>query len=289
MDTAELLERGDANLAAYLAHLARASGSGAVGGGPGLLLFAGAHNYPGAYTNGAIRTGTADDLPLVPAADVLRQAAEFFGDRRRGYALWVRAHCDADLDAAARAAGLWQRPPLEGNPGIAIERPVPKAAAPTGVALRQVVDVGGREDYLRVVAAAYGVGELPLATVEAILFSRESLLAPEVAAFVVYRRQEPVAGCMAYVAAGAAGLLWSATVPWARGAGLVHLAVRAACDAGFAMGARCATAQASVQGTPLWLRRGFRVVTHYRRYLARPTVAGADHEVSAERGLGEIP
>jgi len=287
VDTAELLERGDANLAAYLAHVARTGGTGAVGGRPGLLLFAGAHNYPGTYTNGVIRTGSGS--APVPAAEVLRDAADFFRPLRRGYALWVRAHCDADLEAAAAAAGLWQRPPAAGNPGIVIEHPVPREPIPPGVELCQVVDRSGHEDYLRVVAAAYGVEQLPLPMAEAILFSRESLAAPEVAAFVVYRQGEPVAGCMSYVAAGAAGLLWAATIPAARGAGLVHVAVRAACEAGFAMGARCATAQASALGMPLWMRRGFRVVTHYRRYLARPPGAGTGAAIRFGPGSDGTP
>lgn len=289
MNGAEMAQRADANLAAYLAHLARTSGSGVVSERPGLLLFAGSHNYPGAFTNGVIRTGPGDPVTAVPAIEVLDAAADFFGRRRRGFVLWVRGAQDADLAAAARDAGLWQRPPPGGNPGLAIDHPVPEVDPPEGVTIRRVRDAGQRADYLRVVAATYGVGAVPLPVAEQILFSRASLDAPEVAAFVAYRGDAPVACCLVYLAAGAAGLQWAATVPAARGAGLGQLAFRAACNAGFALGARCAAGMASAAGTPVWTRQGMRVVTHYERYLGRPPAGSGGAQVSPGSGAVGSP
>lgn len=266
MDRRELRERGDANLVAYLRHVAITADGGAVAERQGTLLFAGGHNHPGPYTNGVIRTGTASP----PATAVLAAGEAFFGPRRRGYAVWVRGDADADLEAAARSAGLWQRPPLEGNPGIAIDRPPAEAPSPPGVEIARVHSDTGCQDYLRVVAASYGVDDAGLAIAEQIFFSLASLDAPQVAVFVAYRDGAPVAGAMVYVAAGAAGLYWGVTVPAERGRGLGRAICRSVVEAGFAMGARCAVAQSSAVGTPIWVRMGFEVVTHYRRYLAAP-------------------
>lgn len=266
VDRRELIERGDANLVAYLRHVARTATGGSVAEPPGLLLFAGGHNHPGAYINGVIRDG----VPAPAAAEVLSSARDFFGPRGRGFAVWVREHADADLDKAARAAGLWRRPPAAGNPGVATDRPLPAEHPPAGVEIRRAEDPAARRDYLRVVASAYGVADVGIPMAEAILFSLASLDAPEVAVFVAYRDGRPVSGAMTYVAAGAAGLYWLATVPSARGGRLGHSTLAAACGAGFAMGARCASAQSSAVGTPILTGMGFDVVTHYRRYLAPP-------------------
>lgn len=267
MEQRELIERGDANLVAYLRHVASAAVGGAVSEPPGTLLFAGGHNSPGAYTNGVIRTAPA---AAPPPLTVLDAAARFFGPRRRGFAVWIRGDRDADLEAMARSQGLWQRPPQQGNPGVAIDHAPTDVRAPAGVEIRRVDDEQGRRDYLAVVAAGYGVAEVGLPLAEAILFSVTSLTSPDVAVFVAYRDGAPVAGTMVYVAAGAAGLYWAATVPAERGRRLGRTTFRCAWAAGFAMGATCAVAQASAVGTPIWERMGFRVVTHYRRYLAGP-------------------
>jgi GNAT superfamily N-acetyltransferase len=265
-----MVARGDANLAAYLRHLATSAAGGVVAEEPGLLLFAGGHNYPGAYTNGVIRCGALRRA----ARDVLESARRFFGARRRGFAVWVREHADGDLEAAAREAGLWQRPPLQGNPGIAIDHRLPDPVLPPRTRLHRVSTDAAARDYLGVVAAGYGVGDVPLQTMEAILFSLASLRSPRVAAFVAYRDGRAVSGCMAYVADGAAGLQWGATRPEARGSGLGTATFTAACNAGFDLGAACATGQSSAVGTPIWVRAGFEVVTRYRRYLASPRRPG---------------
>ncbi len=232
----------------------------------GLLLFAGGHRAPGAYTNGVIRTSRA-----APGGDaVLAAANSFFASLHRGFAVWVRGDSDADLEASARAAGLWQRPPMGGNPGIAVTHPPDDQPPPAGVQIRHIHDEQGYRDYLMVVASAYGVAEVGPALAEAILFSIASLRSPDVAVFVAYADGVPLAGTMVYVAAGAAGLYWAATVPQERGRRVGRATFRAAWAAGFAMGATCAVSQASAVGAPNWIEMGFEVVTHYRRYLARP-------------------
>jgi hypothetical protein len=60
-----------------------------------------------------------------------------------------------------------------------------------------------------------------------------------------------------------AGIYWVGTVPAARGKGLAELCTRAAGNAGFDMGARIASLQASVMGEPVYLKMGYVEVTRY--------------------------
>ena len=82
---AELVELADRTLAEYLRYLARYGG--ATLEQDGLLLFAGPHRQPNPYRNGALRLDST-----LPADEVPRRAARFFGPRQTSYALWTRAH-----------------------------------------------------------------------------------------------------------------------------------------------------------------------------------------------------
>jgi ribosomal protein S18 acetylase RimI-like enzyme len=62
---------------------------------------------------------------------------------------------------------------------------------------------------------------------------------------------------------GVAGIYWVGTMPAARGKGLAELCTRAAGNAGFDMGARVASLQASVMGEPVYRRMGYIEVTRY--------------------------
>jgi GNAT superfamily N-acetyltransferase len=254
----------DRNILAYQRHVTLTAKGGELLDEDGLLLFAGAHNYPGTFTNGVMRS---DDG--VPPEEVFRRADAFFGPRRRGFALWIRGDADADLEAAARAAGLWPRPPAEGNPGLVVDHPPPAGGRPD-LDVRAVADEVGRRHFLRIVGDAYGMDGAPTELVEAVMFSLESLAAPTVTVFLGYHEGVPVSGCMVFLDEGVAGLYWAATLPQARGRGLGTACFLAAWDAGFRAGATYAAAMGSAMGAPLWVGLGFEVVTRYRRYLARP-------------------
>jgi GNAT superfamily N-acetyltransferase len=263
----QLLALGDANLVSYLRHVASTADGGSVHETDSVLAFAGGHNYPGAYTNGVIRIG---DGRRAGPAEVLGRADDFFRPMHRGYAVWIRDHFDADLEAACVAAGMWLRPPAEGLPAIAIDHPIDMPAYNPDARIERVTDDAGRRDYVRIVAAGWNVADMPFELQERVLFSAASLDCANVAAFLAYLDGEPVSGCMTFVSDGAAGLFWASTLPAARGTGLGRAAFAAACRTGFEMGAVCATAQASAVGLPMWQRLGFQITTHYKRYLAKP-------------------
>jgi GNAT superfamily N-acetyltransferase len=263
----DVLRHGDSNLVSYLRHVALTADGGAVGETDGVLAFAGGHNYPGAYTNGVIRTTSAR---VARPDEVFAAAEELFRPLRRGYAVWIREHADADLEQACVDAGMWLRPPEAGLPGIAIDHTIDMPEYAAKAQIRRVRDDAGLRAYLGIVAAGWNVAEMPPDLQERVLFSISSLRADNVAAFLAYLDDEPVSGCMTFVADNTAGLFWSSTLPPARGTGLGKATFVAACRAGFEMGAVCATGQASAMGVPLWQKLGFDVPTHYVRYIAKP-------------------
>lgn len=256
------LAAADRNLADCIRHLIGHARDGTFDESDGLVLFAGAHNYPGAYCNGLVRLDAA-----MPADEGLSRARTFFSPRRRGYVLWASDHCDRDLQAAAAEGGFFQRPPETGSPLIMIERPVDE---PTGPEADQVVDDEGARDYLAVIADAYGMGDAPTQLVEAIFCSPAAILAPGAAAFVVRRDGKPAAAALGILAGDVLGTMWAATTTEARGQGLGGDCLRRVINWGFGRGARMAVGQSSQMGTPLWERMGFDVVSHYRRYVVPP-------------------
>ena len=259
--------RGDLNLVSYLRHLASTVRDGSYDDSGGVLTFAGGHAYPGTYTNGVIRINND-----VSAQEVLARAENFFRPLKRGYAVWIRGHADTDLEAAAQSAQMFQRPPAEGNPAIAYTgAPIPMPQLDSDVVLQRVDSAATRRQYLEVILEGYGVGQLPLDLAETVMFNLASVDDPRVAAYIASIDGVALSGCMAYTQDGTSGLQWGATLPDARGRGLGKATFIAANNAAInEFGADLIVGQASQMGVPLWVSLGFEVVTHYRRYLAKP-------------------
>jgi hypothetical protein len=260
------LARADRALADAALHLTRHADGGTTEERDDLVLFAGAHAYPGPYCNGAVRLD-----PSLAAEDAVGRARAFFAPRRRSFILWARDGPDEDLIALARARGWFERPPAEGMPLLlrdadVAEHPDDPVPQPIGSAERAA-------RYLEVVADAYGQAEAPESLQEAIFFSAEAALADEAVALLLDLEGRPAAGAMAVVHDEVACVLWVATANWARGHGLGPVCMRAVTRAAFARGATLVVAQSSQQGLPHWLELGFEHAGDYRRFLvpgARP-------------------
>ncbi len=249
-------------------HFARHAEHGVAQDHAGVALFAGAHPYPGPYTNGVIRTD-----PSIPEEAVLTRAAEFFSPLRRGYAVWTAAHADADLDDLCRDRGMFPRLPEDGLPAMVVSVPPATPDPPSGATLVRVTEEAQALDYVGVVADAYDLAGIPGPTAAAMFFSPVSVLVPNVAAFVAYLGREPVSGAMALVDGDAGCVVWAATVDRARRRGLGLLTAAHATAAAFDLGAQIVTLQASQLGLPMWRRLGYLEVTRYRRWLAKSPVA----------------
>ena len=130
----------------------------------------------------------------------------------------------------------------------------PAAPAPEiapDLRVHEIRDEAAALDYVGVVAEAYDLAGIPAPTAAAMFFSPESVLQPEIAAYVVYLGDVAVSGSMTFVRDGAACVLWVATTQAARRRGLGAASMALATRASFAMGARVVTLQASRQGLPI--------------------------------------
>jgi ribosomal protein S18 acetylase RimI-like enzyme len=249
----ELVELSDLNFRESTRELSRRA-HGTVLDEPGLLLFAGGHPLP-VLANGVFRTTTA-----VSAREVLQRTRQFFAQQRRGFTVFVRAHADEDLQAALEAEGLTA---MGSMPAMILDHRLPAAAAPPGVELRRVSTPADARAYADVQSAAYATYGMRPDVAPALLPNLATLLAPHIAAFLAVLEGRPAAGAMTIVTHGVAGVYWVGTIPEARGRGLAELCTRAAGNAGFDLGGRIASLQASVMGEPVYRRMGYVEVTRY--------------------------
>jgi ribosomal protein S18 acetylase RimI-like enzyme len=249
----ELIELSDLNFAEANREFSRRAG-GTVHDEDGLLLFAGGHPLP-VSCNAVMRTG--GDLP---AGEVRRRADAFFGARRRGYTVTIRAHADADLRAPENVTGLVE---FFDSPAMVLLERLTDAVPPPGMTLRRVESGADAAAFAEVMGAAYASLGMPDGVAPAIL-GPAVLTAPHFVTFLVRLGDgTPVAGAMCVLTHGVAGVYWVGTVPAARGRGLAELCTRAAGNAGFDMGARVAALQASVMGESVYRRMGYVEVTRY--------------------------
>jgi hypothetical protein len=273
----ELLVLADLTLAEYLRYLARYGGT--ILEQDGLLLFAGAHRQPNPYRNGALRLE-----PTLPGNEALRRAGRFFGARRTSYALWVREHGDGDLEQTAAQATLRE---LERLPELALHELPKYVPPPEGVELRRAADERTREDYLALVADAWGMGAMPRDVAARVFFDPASLEVGNVAAFVAYFDGQPLSAAMTHVSHDVALGCQAATIrrakkgqnlprpgPPGETRGLAESCLWAALELSFSeLGAKLSLCQTSKLGAPVWQALGYRPFTSYARYVVAMTAA----------------
>lgn len=234
--------------------------SGAIEESDGILLFATGSWLP-VVCNGAFRS---DDS--ASPAELIGRADSFFGSRGRGYTVMVHdTPDDEDLRESCRAGGLQVFG--EPAPEMIITAPVdqPKLA---GVDIGPVTTVEGVVDFATLTGAAYATYGMPVdAPVQLMSRPDRVLAAPHVVAVVAYRGTEPVAGAMALLSHGIAGLYWVGTVETARRSGLGRAVTAAVTNISFAAGASAVTLQASVMGEPVYRSMGFRSIYHYEDWV----------------------
>lgn len=249
----EIIACADLNYAEAQRDFTRRAGGVVLDEG-GVLCFAGGHPMP-VLVNGVMRID-----PRVPAEEVLGRARRFFAGHRRGFSVLARGPADADLDAAAAAAGMVA---MGDPPGMVLRERLPDPEPPPGVAVRRVVTMADVAAFAHVQAEAYATYGMPLDVAPALFARLESAVAPHIVAFLALDGDTPVAGALTIVTHGVSGVYWVGTVPAARGRGLAALVTTLAGNAGFDLGARIGALQASVMGEPVYRRLGWAEVTRY--------------------------
>ncbi len=234
--------------------------------GEGWLFAAGSLEHP-VVANTAFRSDDGLD-----AEALLARAREFFGARGRGFALWVRigVRADEDLLAAAGRAGLTG---VYEMPEMILAARAEEPALPAGAELRRVASGEELDVYWDVAAAAYASLGFPAELFEANRGSRALLEDPGAAAFLALLDEEPVAIAMTIVSHGVAGVYWVGTLERARGAGLGRAVTAAATNAGFELGGKVASLQASHMGRPIYEAMGYETIHDYRLLLSPAPVS----------------
>jgi hypothetical protein len=170
---------------------------------------------------------------------------------------------------------------LERLPELALAEVPEYLPPPDGVELRRASDAQTREDYLAVVADAWGMAAMPRDVAARVFFNPDSLDVPEVAAFVAYFDSRPLSAAMTHVSHGVALGCQAATIrrpkkgqrlpqpgPPGTTRGLAESCLWAALELSFeALGAGLSLCQTSNLGAPVWQALGYRPFTSYGRYL----------------------
>jgi hypothetical protein len=227
-----------------------------VEAGDGRLFGAGTPEHP-VISNAVFRAN--DDLG---GSELIERAKEFFGERGRGFSVWVRDGRpeDADLIEAAEAAGLRT---IYEMPEMILTSPPRPVPASSGTDLRRLRTTEDAADFWEVARPSYGDLGWPPEVFEHYTDST-GLLAEDVAAFTAYRDGAPVAIAMTIVSHGVAGIYWVGALRSARGAGLGRAMTTAATEAGLELGADFASLQASPMGKPIYEAMGFETAYDYR-------------------------
>ena len=224
-----------------------------------LLLCAAGTGAPGPW-NSAIALG-----PQPPASElVFERARRFFEPKKRPCLIYVRAHADAELEAACVRAGL----PRGGeSPGMALSSPVAAPVLPDAARIERVVGDAAAAEYREVMAEAYEDLQLPAAVTRKVLAHPERWLSPRSEAYVLRDGEQALAGAYLLFSHGIAGVYWVGTLRAARGRGCAEALTRFVSNRAFEAGARAVVLQASRGGEPIYRRIGYEEVTRYRWYL----------------------
>jgi ribosomal protein S18 acetylase RimI-like enzyme len=226
----------------------------------GWLLGAGSPSHP-VISNAAFRS---DDS--VDAGEFVSRAKDFFDARGRGFSIWIRGEEPEDRDLTAATAGAGAQLVYE-MPEMVLGSPVEEPHLPAGVELRQLTEAGQADDYWRVAAASYASIGFP-AEVFGGYSNHAGLLAENVVAFIAYLDDRPVSIAMTIVSHGVAGIYWVGSLEQARGKGLGRAVTAAATNAGFKLGAKIASLQASPMGKPIYEAMGYETVFDYRLFMS---------------------
>jgi ribosomal protein S18 acetylase RimI-like enzyme len=254
----ELIGLADLNFWESYRDMTRRTRRGAIREENGLLLHAGGHASP-VVVNGVKRT-----YANLPPEDILTEAERFFRERGHGYTINIRLHADQDMEEAVANAGYTLALEL---PVMVIDHRLAEKDEKDSLSVAQIDSEKQIADFILVTSEAFEVYPGLQGLAQSVFNEPRSLLAPHIAAFVAYFDGTPVAAAMAMVSYGVAFIGWVGTRPAFRGQGFGEAVTRAATNAGFDLGARMASLQASPLGEPLYRRMGYFEITRYREYM----------------------
>ncbi len=192
--------------------------------------------------------------------------------------VWTRSHADADIEAAARAAGFGRLsdPPLTGMVVATASLPARLPPRAEGTVTRAEGTVTRAQDpsvLAAVVAAAFGRRGVSVAAASALVGNALLLNAEGTHAFLAVGDGQPVASALAFVEPPYGVLTFIGTIPSARRHGAATAVTLAAMRAAIEGGSRKLGLQATQGARRLYQGLGFADVTEYPCYLVPPSAA----------------
>ena len=256
MPSSELLDGLDLAVEAFIVDLTRRTPGGQVLRQDGLLLAIGVDPSP-VVVNSILTVGRVVELTAIErAADVFRNAGH-------GVAVWTRDRLDGKLEAELASAGYRTMITL---PGMIVEQPLPAREPPAGVTVRRVETDADRMSWVTANLTGFAADDHDRGAVRSAYSTLDSLVGGPIAGFVAEADGRPVGAAMVFVdePTGIGVVGWVGTVPEYRRRGIGDAVTRAATNAGFALGARIVSLQASPMGLPLYEKLGYRTVGAYK-------------------------
>ena len=224
----------------------------------GILLVAGATDFPGSYWNAAARDSTSVDPGKLAQA-----ARAFFGNKKRMYTFSVIEKQDNDLEEYLLDNEYEARFEI---PCMSVTKPLPARAVPEGVRIETMKTPKHLKDFVEVSVLAYAMLGMPEVHTRAMFTKPEALLDKNILGYIAYRGDEPLATSVALMTGECGGLYWIGTRPNAQRLGLGALLTVYSANAAFDAGAKVVTLQASKLGEPVYQRLGFVTYDKLRRY-----------------------
>lgn len=203
-----------------------------------------------------------------PLARIRELAATFFPAEAGGYGVVVEADAGHPVEDELRGAG-WTV--FEDEPALVMPTLLPPPC-PGDVEIRRVVDVAGRRDLTKVLAAGFGAPtaenqpELSEDAFEAFTPTLACANDPGIALLVGYIDGVPAASAYLFVVGDIAGVTGVATVPAYRRRGLGTALTWAAVGEGASRGCTRATLAAQGASFDLYRKMGFVHVCNHRAY-----------------------
>jgi GNAT superfamily N-acetyltransferase len=258
LDRREAGMLGHRNLMQYHRESPLWSAGGVVQEEDGLLCYANASSFP-IMLNGAFRTDDKSDPDFL-----IGRATNFFTEKDRGFTLWIHEEMDEDLMQAAQRQGFAE---LIRQPEMVCTHRLPAQPLPDDVEISQVKTTDELAHFAEINASAFSVYGMPPQSVYKTFSKAEKMLVPHVVAVIAYVQGIPASAALTFVHDETAGLYWVGTIEAYRKRGLAKAVVREVTNAGFDLGARISTLQATVMGEPIYKKLGYETVFNHRIYV----------------------
>jgi ribosomal protein S18 acetylase RimI-like enzyme len=261
LSSTELIRLSDLNFAECLREHARWTAQGVIDERNETLRTMSVTRFPAGMFNAVF---PLYDTPR-DAQAWLAQQLELYASAQRGCSLYTRAGVDASLAQACLDRGLEA---AGATPGMACDGPLEEPTPDPRLTLEYVQSPSVLALWAEVQASSYATLKVPERVVLDAMQTPERMLGPHTVFLLGRYDGVPVAGAMALLSHGIAGLYWIGVRPEFRKRGLGEAVTRTIHNSALERGARAVVLQASMLGMPIYKALGFRQITSYPWFLA---------------------